>query len=471
MLPDELSRFRPMIIGLLAVCLSVSIGMFIGHRLATEDVTITQLYDHLTDMVSHANPWTPSSPPGKWHRVSDATERLTSKQHHQIEELKGLGYFSGIREATARRGTLIHNPSRVQPGFNLYVSGHGPEARLITNHGRTVHSWRFPWEKAFPESPVESPRSPRTRWRKVHLYPNGDLLAIYEGQGIIKIDRKSDLIWARKNQAHHDMWVAEDGIIYVLTRSAHIEPRYNQKQPILEDYISVLKPDGNTIRRISILDAFMESRYDQLIDTEAERGDVTHSNALEIITRNGREARYPFVEGHALITTRTPNVTALIDMGSNKVDWAMKGFFQSQHDSTLLPDDRLLLFDNQGYQGYSKVIEFDPFTQKIHWQYAGSPPESFYSECCGTAQRLSNGNTLITVTETGYALEVTPDREIVWEFHSPHRAGENKQLVAALYEVRRISPQFLSSWVDNQVRMQAHVRSASKSQSIHNSGL
>jgi hypothetical protein len=37
-------------------------------------------------------------------------------------------------------------------------------------------------------------------------------------------------------------------------------------------------------------------------------------------------------------------------------------------------------------------------------------------------QRLPNGNTLITEETGGRIFEVTPDREIVWEFVNPVRA-------------------------------------------------
>ncbi len=64
----------------------------------------------------------------------------------------------------------------------------------------------------------------------------------------------------------------------------------------------------------------------------------------------------------------------------------------------------------------------------------------FFSELCGTCQRLPNGNTLITESTRGRAFEVTPDKEIVWEFFNPHRAGENDELIATLFELIRIPP-------------------------------
>lgn len=44
----------------------------------------------------------------------------------------------------------------------------------------------------------------------------------------------------------------------------------------------------------------------------------------------------------------------------------------------------------------------------------------FYSSYISSAQRLPNGNTLITEGSDGHLLEVTPDHEIVWEFVNPY---------------------------------------------------
>jgi len=71
-----------------------------------------------------------------------------------------------------------------------------------------------------------------------------------------------------------------------------------------------------------------------------------------------------------------------------------------------------------------------------------------YSPEAGSCQRLPNGNTLITDSEKGRALEITAEKQPVWEFVSPHRAGTRGELVATLFEVVRISTselEFLSA--------------------------
>ncbi len=77
---------------------------------------------------------------------------------------------------------------------------------------------------------------------------------------------------------------------------------------------------------------------------------------------------------------------------------------------------------------YSRILEFDPITLKIVWQY--TPAEAgllmpmdanrFYSPFISSAQRLPNGNTLITEGSGGRIIEVTADHERVWEYISPY---------------------------------------------------
>ena len=97
------------------------------------------------------------------------------------------------------------------------------------------------------------------------------------------------------------------------------------------------------------------------------------------------------------------------------------------------------MFDNQGCDGKSKVVEFEPFTQEVVWSYRGDASNDFYSELSGSCQRLGNGNTLITESNRGRAFEVTADGTMVWEFFNPNRAGDNKELIATLFEVVRVS--------------------------------
>lgn len=91
------------------------------------------------------------------------------------------------------------------------------------------------------------------------------------------------------------------------------------------------------------------------------------------------------------------------------------------------------------FERKSRILEVNPHTQAIVWKYEGQPPSAFFTPSCGTAQRLGNGNTLITETDKGRALEVSPSGDIVWEYLNPERGGPDGEYIACLLEVVRIS--------------------------------
>ena len=135
-------------------------------------------------------------------------------------------------------------------------------------------------------------------------------------------------------------------------------------------------------------------------------------------------------------------------MDQEAVVWAMAGMWKRQHDPEFLDNGNILLFDNLGHGGFSKVIEFDPLTQAISWAYEGNAANDFRSTVLGASQRLSNGNTLITESTRGRAFEVTPDGTIVWDFVNPERSGDDGQLIAVLCEMLRLDPDFPLDWLE-----------------------
>ncbi|UCF50503.1 MAG: aryl-sulfate sulfotransferase [Thermoplasmatales archaeon] len=54
------------------------------------------------------------------------------------------------------------------------------------------------------------------------------------------------------------------------------------------------------------------------------------------------------------------------------------------------------------------------------WVYIAENPIDFYSPIISGAQRLPDGNTLICDGDSGFFFEVTPEKEIVWEYINPY---------------------------------------------------
>lgn len=158
------------------------------------------------------------------------------------------------------------------------------------------------------------------------------------------------------------------------------------------------------------------------------------------------------------------------------------GWIIGQHHAHIVPrglpgEGNLLVFDNGGWGGYgdpnpvspdgnknvrrdhSRVLEIDPVTLEIVWQY--TPKEAgfvvpldasrFYSPFISSAQRLPNGNTLITEGSDGRVFEVTRDHELVWEYLSPY-CGQARLRLNLVYRAYR----YPYEWVPQIPRPEEH---------------
>lgn len=393
-----------------------------------------------------------SEPQGRWRtaRPSDSQPELTEEQEAEIARLRSIGYLTGSKEAPSVSGVLVNDRNRVSPGLNVFSSGHRPGAALMDMEGHILHEWRASVLDVWPDKREDSETENGQYWRAVHLFPNGDLLAIFEGIGIVKLDKDSNVIWKRDDGEHHDLDVQDDGTIYVLTRKAHVVRRINSQTPVLEDFITVLNPDGKHVRSLSVLEAFEKSQFEVVMKVNGmrRRGDLFHTNAIEVLDGSHADQGPQFRKGNVLVSLRSLSVIAIVDMDVGEVVWALSGMWLMQHDPTLLPNGNILIFDNMGYGvgRKSKVLEFDPLTQEEIWMYAGDAERPFYTQMCGAAERLPNGNTLITESDYGRAFEVSLSGDIVWEYLNPERAGERDQLIATIFEMRRLPPGFPIGW-------------------------
>ena len=383
--------------------------------------------------------------PGLWASDMEVeSERGLSAD--ETAELQALGYLGATETATSAIGVTL-NEAGAQTGLNLYNSGHAPEAVLMNMAGKVVHRWSFAFADAFPDARPPAKHRGMNQWRRVHLLPNGDLLAIFEGLGIIRVDRESRLLWARYNGAHHDLYVDESGNIGVLTSTFRVHSRMHPWKDVLEDSITVLSPEGEELRSFSLIDAVLDSPFAPLMDLAAVSGDIFHTNTLEPLDDRFEHLSPEFRRGNVLISMRELNFMGIVDLEKESLVWALPPISTAQHDPQLVADGKILLVDNDWRRGeYSRVVEFDPLGLDVSWSYEGDASNGFYTSCCGTAQRLPNGNTLITETDGGRAFEVTPDDEIVWEFFNPGRGGTEGELVGRLYEVLRIDPGSLEDW-------------------------
>ncbi|MFZ5654180.1 MAG: arylsulfotransferase family protein [Pseudomonadota bacterium] len=357
------------------------------------------------------------------------------------------------------RGVTRHDPGRAFPGYTLYTSGHAQAALLVDMDGRVRHQWHLPFARVWDESArMRDPRpAPFLYLDRARVLPDGSLIAIYAGAGstpwgygMVKMDADSRPIWKYLEQAHHDFDIAPNGDIYLLTheiRRDRVPKRPQLRAPRIDDFLVVLDADGHPKRKIPLLKTLAKSRYARLLDTIPGfafegKGDFLHPNTVEVLRGPG-SARFAYGKaGDVLLSFRDLGLIAVLDPHTEEYSWMLRGSWIGQHDPTLLADGRLLLFDNFGHfgpGGRSRVIEIDPGTGGVVWQYAGRGESPLDSKIRGGQQRLPNGNTLITESDGGRLLEVTRSGEVVWEYLNPARGGRDGEYTAVVSGGLRIA--------------------------------
>jgi len=388
--------------------------------------------------------------PGSWHRsrtipASEITPELTAEQQRRIQQLESLGYVGGAEQATTTDIVTIHHPTLACPGFNFHTTGRAAEAYLRDMEGNVLHHWSKHFRDIWPDREIDVDKH---HWRRIRLFENGDILVIWEGEGIAKLDRDSNVLWASPLRAHHDLEIMPDGTIYVLTRQAHIVPRIDTEKPVLEDFITLLDADGNELRSISLYECFENSRYQKpLRSRRYKTGNIFHTNSLRVLSGSCADKLSWDRAGNILTCFRALDCIASVDLENRKLVMFKRGDFSAQHDPRLLPSGNLLMFDNNRGGRESRVLEFNPTTWREVWRYEGDEFHPFYSQHCGLANRLPNGNTLIVEFGYGRAFETTTDGTIVWEFNNPDRSGDQDQYIATLCELIRLPLDYPLDWV------------------------
>lgn len=348
-------------------------------------------------------------------------------------------------------GVTVDQRGQAYDGFTLVTTTAGPQALLCDMLGSVVHHWEMPFSQVWPRPPhVEHPVGPeQIHWFRCHLFPNGDLLAIYQverdtpsGYGLVKLSKESKLLWKYEARVHHDLDVDEQGRIYTLAEQVAREapPGLDYlPTPYVAESLLILSPDGKKLASIPLAEAFRDSPYAIWLSTAIaeqatpkdpknfassfdaivgplSKGDLIHANSVKILSP-ARAKKFPlFQAGQVLISLRSFDCLAVLDIPKRSVAWAARGPWRIQHDAELLDNGHLLVFDNHGWTKGCRILEYDPVTQAIPWAYTEADASPFFAAFRGMKQRLPNGNTLIVDPENRRLFEVTQSKKLVWEF-------------------------------------------------------
>ena len=316
-------------------------------------------------------------------------------------------------------------------------------------------------------------------YHHVYLSEDGRLYVIREHVALYCVGWNSDLIWNEKIKAHHDIAFLDDGSFYTL----HRKMQDYRDLKVYFDIILHLDEDGKEINRWSayqhldeikealdtrlFLDTILDSIQggghpqggiaDDIKKAMGRRGnrkiDYFHLNTVQVLpdTPLGKKDSR-FARGNLLVCFRNVNQIAVLEQGTYRILWSWGGDeLEWPHQPTLLPNGRILIFDNGVEREFSRVIELEPLSGEIIWGYTAPTPKEFYTRAGGSAQRLPNKNTLICETNEGRVFEVNRDNEVVWLWLNPASWRDRRETV---YRMERLPAEMVEPLLNRVWQMQ-----------------
>lgn len=342
-----------------------------------------------------------------------------------------------------------------------------PAAYVVDEAGSVLHTWSNTTHQLKPE---DNPPSYLRGWNHVEVDADGSLFAIVPLRALLKLTPGSKLEWSCNVAAHHDIAVSEDGVLFVLTEAPRRVMVDGCVYVILDNLVTLVDPGGAVKSEVSLYDILStDSGLRQLIDDAIRRRsesfrrrgwptpddqvppevvqetqailrdasyhgelrraiqrlralpgspcDVLHTNTLELLDAHPGGI---WNRGDLLLCMRELNTVAVVDPARAKVRWWWGAEeLSGPHQPSVLPDGRILMFDNGLNARRTRLVVVDPNIREVVWNWSAQPPQSFFCPLAGGCERLANGNLLVTNSTAGGAFELTMDGQIVWQLTLP----------------------------------------------------
>ena len=317
----------------------------------------------------------------------------------------------------AKAGKItIHDEEKTQPGYVLISPYAGDGFRLVDRSGEIVHQWMT------------------GRYTKIaELLPNGRLLYARMRDGVFEADWNNNVRWSYRCRQHHDFCRKPNGNTLIVCNEFAFIARIWRGAMDKNDVFIEVDRDGNVVWEYH-LDQAIDSFFEMIPTFRLpENEDWAHNNTIESLpeTELGKTDER-FRPGNVLFSGRSIHTIGIIDYDTKQLVWAYggRGVLDGQHMPTMLPSGHILCFDNGTSRKFSRVIEIEPSTNEIVWEFR--VPDYAFAPALSGAERLPNGNTLICCGNPGskgahdtrpgdvrgIVMEVTSDQQIVWEFHN-----------------------------------------------------
>lgn len=280
----------------------------------------------------------------------------------------------------------------------------------------------------------------------------------YESPNWGMFDEHDNPIWVNDTSAiHHDIQITNKNTIITLNKESHKYKNRMVEFDTIEEYDLTGKlletwSSWKNFKQIKKYHKSLNLDFPKLFpklkfdfckskNTSIWDGnyDYYHFNSIQTLPKNKLEKTDKrFQNGNLLISCRHGSMIFILDKKTKQIVWFISQFdikdeIQGQHGPKMLKNGNILIFDNGRYRKWSRVIELNPISLNIEWEYK---KENFFTEAQGFAQKLENGNILITESEKGRIFEITKQKELVWEYYTPFKQNKTNSSFPSHYGKR-----------------------------------
>ncbi|MER5888888.1 aryl-sulfate sulfotransferase [Streptomyces sp. NPDC001941] len=340
-----------------------------------------------------------------------------------------------------RRGTglIALDPDAAFPGLTLFapLTGAG-EVYLVDLAGEVVHTWKLPYRPGRHARVL-----PGGTLAYNGVLPGEDALFPmwhkYRGGVMLRADPDSSVVAEHRDPLqHHDAHHLDDGgVLYTA-----LEPLRGADAADVRGGVPGSEAHGGTVWADTIKEIGPDGteRWSWRAAEHLDRAEYPLHPAYAREHWPLVNSVIPLADGNVLASLRSTSDVIVISRESGEVLWRTdRGAVSQQHHPTELPGGNLLVFDNGVFRPghdvpYTRVVEIERPGGAVVWEYHDPARESFFAPFMGAAQRLPNGNTLVTDSPAGRLFEVTAEGYLCWEYVVPFFGGYEES------EVRRLFP-------------------------------
>ncbi|MDA0782166.1 MAG: arylsulfotransferase family protein [Rickettsiales bacterium] len=396
---------------------------------------------------------------------------------YQVGVLKQAGQFESIKSVMTGYAdmhfvdeitTWTDQPEKVHNGYYVTCPSIPHKniaiAYLLNNKGEIAHEWKFDFNtlrntKEYDEylklRNHDKEESFRPDCTDAHLMPNGDLImtvrenhytyGVFDYGIIVRLDKDSNIKWQLLDLFHHESELNDEGFLIATSSKLRdtfplVDRTDKNKIQFIDMIVNIIDIDkGLVLSSHSVTDAYFNSHYQNMLTTSyANKGHMLNriKNGLDyynglhlndvVYVEERHAQKWPLLNvGDILLSHRDISTISVLRPSEDKIIYARRGPWRSQHHIKLTDDAKITMFDNEGSVAIyddkenkksqvintSRVMEYDPQTDKSRIIYSGN----LKSATRGSYTIFDDGSLTVTSREQSTILQVDSDGNIIWE--------------------------------------------------------